>query len=1429
MDITQTTNGRCKRHAVAFVLAIIMVGVSIISPGNIVHAVNAPGGYCTYNETNLGDTSGSGTNDSGVATWVGRDMYIGGRPDDTSLLDNEHPIPGSYAVEAEGLTLVNGKLALHPLKNSWSNRGFRFTAAGFGSQFRPQPADGTKTGLVVANNNSGITVLKTGDNNGVGVEHPTASVGAWNNGGFVGSGYDRVNGALTKPADNLKYNARIYGPWTEIYKPSDGVKRDSIVGNANQNNTWSGPKLVEWDLTPNLMDSINGVDYNNYRDTGKDYTEWVKNLSSRLDSRKANGTTNVGVAPNDSNYWRNKYNINRADLRYKFIFDDNHREKLITFTGDGVKTETGITGSRLQVFQVKASDLISAEYAGVSFAFTNIPDNASVTVNVVDDDGAPFTGEVDFHNGWRFWWNGLEIGNGYTEYAPNNPGATVTIEQHDQMKKAYSTAAKAVMWNFSKASKVTIRGGTYNGQTDNGSTSQDSIGVGTHQIGDDPAAAMLGSIMTPYGTFDSHVTTNGRVWTGGDFMMNNPVAVKKFSGANTDNGLSSSVIDMDQERHNSPWTGIIPDECSSISWAKIDGSTLSRTVTGTTWRVYATLGDAVKYGKDGLIATITDDGDNDDDDTPGVLRLDGLKPHANYYLVEQGSAPSQDGVKYEENTNIYLITIEESGKVSNKISHVYAYDGNESEDTLLSGDGSAIINRKVKPTNVVEWNKHGADDRFKPLPGTSWLLKNEAGEETIIDDLVTTVTDVIISNEAGDTLSTSTDKGDVLDFDNVLTLHGRAVLDGSGTTDTRLTSVVWSSSAGDVAAVDSGGNISAGPDADGTKTAIITATSRIDGKVHAELEVRPSKVAGLNIYTDENVLVTGGTIELERHNTQSFNIKPKDDTAVWSSSDEDVATVDSNGRVTAVGSTGSAVITVTSKGKTASITVAVKSSMINATIYVKNDAYSNNYQGKFAANDLWMGYSTGDGQWFHLKTVQSSYTEYNSVNIQTPAGSAIEFYFHDQSSSKVLNKEYTSGDNFKFTVTTGIDSYTVTGGDDYRDGTPLSSLRGARSVNTMDGGMYDVIDMNPVGGRFLLSGLPSGSYELSEYGSVNGYVVNPTVFKFTIHDDGTVTWGTGPGINIVDGKVWLVNERSKVDWLKVDGTSNEPIAGSSWLLQRKTEGGYDDLSIIEDCIKTDDGTNSACDGTSKRFVDVNQEPGKFRVTGLLYGDYRMVEHKAPDGYQLDSGTYYYFSVSASDDSDTVIHITKGDSVGTGNGPGVENNAIANTRLLGSVEWVKKSSDSIITSPLAGSEWKLVNMSKGNGTVASPYLELVVTDCVVSGDSDDRKCPDGSVDVDPDAGRFRVDGLDWGEWRLVETKAPNGYELLTGPDADRLVFTIGDDDEHVVLNVDLKDILNDKTATIHGFPLTGARGVLILAVVVLVTIVGVTIMYRKNRD
>ena len=68
------------------------------------------------------------TPDPGVATYVGRDMYIGGKPSDTSNLDAKNAPTGSYAAEAEGLTLVRGKLAMNPVKESWP---YQSIGAGF--------------------------------------------------------------------------------------------------------------------------------------------------------------------------------------------------------------------------------------------------------------------------------------------------------------------------------------------------------------------------------------------------------------------------------------------------------------------------------------------------------------------------------------------------------------------------------------------------------------------------------------------------------------------------------------------------------------------------------------------------------------------------------------------------------------------------------------------------------------------------------------------------------------------------------------------------------------------------------------------------------------------------------------------------------------------------------------------------------------------------------------------------------------------------------------------------------------------------------------------------------------------------------------------------------------------------------------------------
>lgn len=117
------------------------------------------GAICTPTTEPLGDqTSGSG-NDEGIATFVGGDMYVGGKKSGITSANNNNAPEGSYAVEAEGLTAVNGKLLLHPMKQAWNiwnkdgsfnrSRGFRWGIVGFGSQFRPK---------------DGSTVLSVGGN-----------------------------------------------------------------------------------------------------------------------------------------------------------------------------------------------------------------------------------------------------------------------------------------------------------------------------------------------------------------------------------------------------------------------------------------------------------------------------------------------------------------------------------------------------------------------------------------------------------------------------------------------------------------------------------------------------------------------------------------------------------------------------------------------------------------------------------------------------------------------------------------------------------------------------------------------------------------------------------------------------------------------------------------------------------------------------------------------------------------------------------------------------------------------------------------------------------------------------------------------------------------------------------------------------------------
>ncbi|MBQ2011778.1 MAG: hypothetical protein II206_03240, partial [Bacteroidaceae bacterium] len=159
----------------------------------------AEAGICTPQNITMGDHTSDAKIDDGIATWVGRNMYVGAPDGKTSFREGNAP-DKSYAVEAEGLTLVKGKLAINSTKTSWSQKGFRFGIVGFGAQYRPGTGSDT---LVVGGNSTDITLT---DSDG-----QSTNVLGW---GQLGRGW-----IGTTNSEESEYNAQIVGRESAVMAP----------------------------------------------------------------------------------------------------------------------------------------------------------------------------------------------------------------------------------------------------------------------------------------------------------------------------------------------------------------------------------------------------------------------------------------------------------------------------------------------------------------------------------------------------------------------------------------------------------------------------------------------------------------------------------------------------------------------------------------------------------------------------------------------------------------------------------------------------------------------------------------------------------------------------------------------------------------------------------------------------------------------------------------------------------------------------------------------------------------------------------------------------------------------------------------------------------------------------------------------------------
>ena len=1195
--------------------------------------------------------------DTGVATYVGGDMYVGGK--ENSNLNSETGPTGTYAVEAEGLTVVNGSLAMHPLKDAWkvwntgttggkhyTSRGFRWGVVGFGSQFRP--ADG-KTALVVGGNtNTSVMGSK---------------VGAWGAPGWLGK-------TDANDINSHGYKASLAGNKTGVWDSNDSV--DSVRGLSGNNVTegdiiptlGTDPSLVEWNQSDNLS-SVNGTDYSKYR-------EKISKLSTDLNTGTklpATGTVDEGNAPSaGDSYTIYKYDYQKNEGKGNFFtfYDKLEKEKLITFTSTD-------TSKSMQVFNLPASslNLNGTDYTGIDFKFVNVPENASVVVNVTGANGQT----IDFHNGWRFWWNNNNIANDFVTAAS---GDTTQAAKNTN----YAKRAQQIMWNFADASNVVIRGGQatgwiqVTGHNTNTSTNHGAWGS-AHDMRatDDPSAAWMGSILVPNGNLQSHVSTNGRVWVGGDFEMLNNETVKRVRGQSSDGHKegeeflnesgekTTSILDMDQERHNLPWNGSYSTSCAAIAWDKVDES--GNALGGTSWTVYGKKDDAVN-GTNAL-ATIADRGWNDDADAEGSFRLGNLAKNGTYFLKESGTVEG-----YTQNTNIYQInTGNSTTEAATTIANVFDSDGSAistDADKLLT-DGK-IINKKTGSS--ITWQKVDGTDNNTLLAGSTWTLSKMNGNTAeqswnITDDQSgTEVKSITITDASGKAVASGTtitfESNNSQKFTATAYDQQNQVITGAKLT--------WSSNNATVASVDQNGTVTPTGNGDATIT-----VKSADDKATASFTV---KVSGVETSVSISGYSGGEGISLEKGETLNLTAiaKPEGNTVEWSTSSAD--------NVSLSAATGLEVTLTANKVTSSPVIITARETRTGKTVTLEVKVTAKPYltlyfqaQNSWPANNVKVHYqTTNDAVWTDINMTQmdGSCNGYAYANISLTGSNAIDstsqfgFMYIDgngwygaSGSSDSVPKE---GNNFKFTNGSELpDVVVISAGPSYSNKAPSGCavtstaayssrrvtsrsgehravsavLRAQGSVlNAVNETVSTKVDEDTAAGKFKVSDLAGGTYQLKEKTAPNGYEVSDTVYTITIQN-GTATWSPAFGADNTGNKIANTRKTGSVTWTKVSSDTNnsDPLSGSEWTLKQTKTFSWDNgvakytdvtsdatLGTVTDCVDRQNGVAN-CSTQTDAYVDLDGASGKFKISGLGWGEYELVESKAPDGYDLDATSHKF--------------------------------------------------------------------------------------------------------------------------------------------------------------------------------------------------------------